>query len=177
VLVPIRVSVPPSWLANETGMNSRDGAAPMSRAMPSSTGIMTTTTGVLLMKAESGTTMARATTSSRSSLPLARLAIHRPAMSIAPVRTRPADSTNLAATVIVASFAKPLIPCCGETSPSRISATITAAPTTSTLKRFQMKSASAAAVTPSVSRISRVNSGVSTARAPDCRCPTSSRPA
>jgi hypothetical protein len=40
-----------------------------------------------------------------------------------------------------------------------------------------MKSASAAAVTPSVRRISRVNSGVSTARAPDCRCPTSSRPA
>jgi hypothetical protein len=120
---------------------------------------MTTTTGVLFMKALSGSTMAIVTASSRTSLLPAARAIHLPSMSIAPVRTRPAESTNMAATVITASFAKPLIPSLTLTRPSSISVAMTMTPTMSTRSLFQMNSPSAPPVTSSVRTIGAVIAG------------------
>ncbi len=70
----------------------------------------------------------------------------------------------MAATVIIASFEKPLIPCWGVTSPLTISAAITMSPTTSARTRSHMKRTSAPAVIASVSPTSNVNGGVSIGR-------------
>ena len=147
VLVPISVRVPPSWLPKDTGMKTREGAMPVRRVIPRITGMRTVTTGVLLMNALSGTAMRSVTTRRRVSLLAASRSIHRPRISIAPVRTRPADSTNMHATVTIASFAKPLIPSPGVTRPSSTSEVMTIRPATSTRTRFEMKRTRVPAVT------------------------------
>ena len=141
------------------GMKSREAGTPLSRARPSRTGTMTTTTGVLFTKALKGITTRSVTTSSRKSLFPASLEIHLPSASTPPVRTMAADSTNMAATVTNASLAKPLTPSAGDSTPVTMRATMTMRPTTSMGSRSRTKSTRAPSVIPRVIRISGVTGG------------------
>ena len=74
------VQSPPKMEANESGMSSFDGFNPRDAASEIMMGMKTTTTGVLLMKAESTATIGSITMRSDQSLfPTARLSRYAPA--------------------------------------------------------------------------------------------------
>ena len=80
-------------------MSSLDGATPRELAICTKTGSITTTTGVLFMKADASTTMARIPASAaRGLLPTCACACEVTASS-APVRTSAPTTRNIAAMV------------------------------------------------------------------------------
>ena len=89
-------------------MSSREAFRSVQRARASTTGMKTTTTGVLLMKAESGRVKPASTTSARNSLAPARRKKIRARASIAPVRSSAALRTNMQPIVIGALLLKTL---------------------------------------------------------------------
>ncbi len=105
--MPISVVVPPKIAAKESGISSFDGATPIVRASWITTGISTTTIGVLFMRADRIITPSiMASIATTGDARLASRETSRPAASITPVRSSAADNTNMAAIVIGAEFEK-----------------------------------------------------------------------
>ena len=105
--VPISVVVPPRIAAKDSGMRSFDGATPIVLASLIATGLSITTTGGVLMNADSVMTPSIMAIMARvAELFSARREMLRPAASITPVRSSAADRTNIAAIVIGAELEK-----------------------------------------------------------------------
>ena len=106
VEVPVSVQVPPRMQANESGMSRREALSSELLARRSTMGRKTTTTGVLLTKAESTAPVSMRTASTRSSPSPARRRNQRPMMSMQPERSSPALRMNMQAMVIGAGLLK-----------------------------------------------------------------------
>jgi len=140
------------------GISSFDGARPWTWEIETATGIIITTIGVLLMNAESTTTLPRARMKTRVGLvPPSRMNC-RESHSITPVRISPAEIANIAATVWTAGLAKPARAVPGSATPvSMIESTANSA-TRSGETISRAKSTSVPSTTASTTPISKVNS-------------------
>ena len=98
------MQVPPTIAAYESGIKNLDATRSCLRASAKRIGINTTTTGVLLTKAESGATISISITRILISLEPANLPNHSPNASIVPVLSRAALSTNMHETIIGAGL-------------------------------------------------------------------------
>lgn len=159
VEVPIRVQTPPNIEAKESGISSFEGLIPASRANPRTIGRKMATAAVLLMKAETRPTGAMRETSVGRRPRRPTLVSRLPRRLTAPVWTRPALSTNMAATVTVAVLLKPEMACSGVRIPLTRSVDSTRSATRSTGRRSVAKQATAPAATAITSTISRVIGG------------------
>ncbi|GIV60642.1 MAG: hypothetical protein KatS3mg043_1731 [Rhodothermaceae bacterium] len=117
VEVPMRVTIPPAMAANESGMSSFEGASPTSRAHCFTRGANMATMGVLFRKAE----RKEVESISRTSAPRSRPRGEKTSRSMKPrafASCTPAATTNSAATVSTAGFAKPAKACSGVRMPA-----------------------------------------------------------
>ena len=156
------VQSPPKMEANESGMSSFDGFNPRDAASEIMMGMKTTTTGVLLMKAESTATIGSITMRSDQSLfPTARLS--RCAMvSITPVRSSAALRMNMQATVMAASLLKTLNASAGVKMPaasSALSASIATMSSDNFSQTIIAKVTASSPKTKSISQVMRVRVG------------------
>ena len=95
------------------------------------TGISIATAAVLFRNAERTPTLSIITRYAALKLRLATRSNRRPTQSTAPLRASPADSTNIAPTVMVAGLAKPASPSSGVTIPVTTTVTASSSATTS----------------------------------------------
>jgi hypothetical protein len=105
--VPMRVSIPPRREATETGMRSLEGEISRAHASPMTTGTMTATVPVELMKADRVATRIMMMTMRRTWLSPASLAGRRPMAWATPVWKRPSPTTKRAAIMMTTGSAKP----------------------------------------------------------------------
>ncbi len=125
VEVPMSVQTPPNIEANDNGISSREGLMFADRLTSSTIGSRIATTAVLLMKAEKApATIIVSRIASQENLRPIRVNSAVAAFK-APVRDRPALSTNIAATVTVAGLPRPERPCSGVTTRVTMSAMAT----------------------------------------------------
>jgi hypothetical protein len=123
------VIMPPRMVAYESGMSSRDGATPYRPAIEITAGIITITTGVLLMNGDTSKPTASMANSSRRSLRPAIAPSQSPRRSTQPVLLSAPLMMNRQAMVIGALLLKTLSTCFGDSRPramSRATALITA---------------------------------------------------
>ncbi len=133
--MPMSVQVPPRMVAKDSGISSLLGAMDRRVATASTTGRKMTATGVLFMKAEMAATVSMSSAMVRRGPPRPAPSMMRVIASSAPVRIRPADSTNMAATVTSAGLPKPRSASSGVTGSctSRMTTISASAPTMSTI--------------------------------------------
>ena len=105
--VPMVVAIPPTILANPIGIRVPDGDTPVLTATPISIGNISTTIGVLLIKALRKAVMNRVSSNERAGLLRHDFASMRPTGSNAPVLIRPWPTTINADTAIRARLPKP----------------------------------------------------------------------
>jgi len=129
------VQLPPSMEAKEIGIRNFDGLSPSRAHTVKTAGMKTTTTGVLLMKADKKHTAVRENTMKRIGLPRERSVSFPPRAATNPLRIKAALSTNMAAIVTSASFPKPSSNSFGFRIPSSPSNTMIIKPTRSVRTR------------------------------------------
>ena len=106
--VPTRVIVPPRIAPNDRGMNNREGAMPVLRAMLATAGSSTATAATLFMNADSTPPTAMiASTSKISRSPMTRRT-RPPIMSATPVCSSAPLTKKIDSMVITAGDAKPV---------------------------------------------------------------------
>ena len=128
--MPTRVHTPPNCEAYESGISIFEGACRIAVDAAMTRGRKTATMAVLLMKAEVAAD--RSINTSRNSQGQRIRASISPTPFRTPLCWMPALSTNIAATVIVASLEKPESASRGVTRPSTITVARTSIATTST---------------------------------------------
>ena len=106
VEVPVSVHVPPRIHAKESGISNRDAFSSEDLASESTMGRKTTTTGVLLTKAESTAPVTMRITRTLSSRTPATLRKPLPKARMQPLFSSPALSTNMQAMVSGAALLK-----------------------------------------------------------------------
>ncbi len=129
--VPIRVQLPPSIEAKEIGIRNLEGLCPSRAHTVRTAGMNTTTTGVLLMKADMKQTAVSEKTMNRRGFPRERSANFPPSTDTSPLRISAALRTNMAAIVMSASLPKPSNSSFGLRSPRSPIATSISNPTRS----------------------------------------------
>ena len=152
VEVPIIVIIPPSTVWYDSGISSFDGASPIECASCTVTGIITATSGVLLVKAEA--TAMKSPTSVRTSTLFcaARRETIRAKLLISPVRTSPPDTMNIAAIVQGAGFEKTFSTPSEGTTPAITSTAAPSIAVTSTGKTSATKTTNMTASTATVNQ-------------------------
>lgn len=119
--LPIRVRVPPSTVAKESGSSTLEGEIPRRWHQLSSTGSRAATIGVLGTKADTGPTTVVTNKIIRRGLRIASEPSRALSRSRPPARNRPAERANRPIRVITAGLPKPRSASAGLSTPVAIS--------------------------------------------------------
>ena len=138
------VALPPSMEAKEIGIKNLEGLWPRRLQTVNTAGMNTTTTGVLLIKADMKHTATSDKARKRSGLPLDNWVSLPPRAATKPLRIRAALKTNIAAIVTNAWLLKPSSNSLGLRIPRSPRMEIIIRPTISVRTRSVMKSTTVA---------------------------------